>query len=30
MKEKDEAERWIPPENTFKTYINIAKERGKI
>ena len=30
MKEKDEAKRWIPPENTFKTYINIAKERGKI
>ncbi|UCD31350.1 MAG: 4Fe-4S binding protein [Desulfobacterales bacterium] len=30
MQEKDQAERWIPPENTFKTYLNIAKERGKI
>jgi Na+-translocating ferredoxin:NAD+ oxidoreductase subunit B len=30
LKEKDETERWIPPKNTFETYINIAKERGKI
>lgn len=30
MIEKDEADRWIPPTNTFKTYLNIAKERGKI
>jgi len=30
LQEKDEAERWIPPKNTFETYLNIAKERGKI
>lgn len=30
LKEKGEAERWVPPKNTFETYINIAKERGKI
>ena len=30
MKEKDEADRWVPPANTFKTYTQIAKERGKI
>ena len=30
MIEKDEADRWIPPTNTFKTYLNIARERGKI
>ena len=30
MIEKDEADRWIPPANTFKTYLNIAQERGKI
>ena len=27
---KDEDERWIPPSNTVETYINIAKERGKL
>jgi Pyruvate/2-oxoacid:ferredoxin oxidoreductase delta subunit len=30
MKEKDEKDRWVPPANTLKTYMNIAKERGKI
>ncbi len=27
---KDKDARWIPPSNTVETYINIAKERGKI
>ncbi len=30
LQAKGEAERWIPPKNTFETYLNIAKERGKI
>ena len=30
MLEKDEENRWVPPANTFKTYFNIARERGKI
>jgi Pyruvate/2-oxoacid:ferredoxin oxidoreductase delta subunit len=30
MKVKDESDRWVPPANTFKTYLNIARERGKI
>jgi len=28
--EKAPEDRWTSPINTFKTYINIAKERGKI
>lgn len=28
--EKDEAEKWDPPANIIHTYINIAKERGKL
>lgn len=30
MMVKDESDRWVPPANTFKTYLNIASERGKI
>ena len=30
MMVKDEPDRWVPPANTFKTYLNIARERGKI
>ncbi len=30
MMEKDETDRWIPPTNTYKTYLKIARERGKI
>lgn len=30
MVQKDEADQWEPPLNTVYTYINIAKERGKI
>ncbi|MFC1829347.1 4Fe-4S binding protein [Thermodesulfobacteriota bacterium] len=26
---KDEANRWVPPENMYKTYIKMARERGK-
>jgi NAD-dependent dihydropyrimidine dehydrogenase PreA subunit len=26
--EKEQAEQWVPPSNTFKTYLKIAKERG--
>ena len=28
--EKEQAEQWVPPSNTFKTYLKIAKERGLI
>ena len=28
--EKDETGKWVPPENIVETYINIARERGKI
>jgi len=28
--EKAPEDRWTPPANTVETYINIAKERGKI
>lgn len=28
--EKDQADRWIPPSDTFKSYLNIARERGLI
>jgi len=28
--EKDEAGKWVPPANIVETYINIARERGKI
>ena len=28
--EKDETGRWVPPANIVETYINIARERGKI
>jgi NAD-dependent dihydropyrimidine dehydrogenase PreA subunit len=28
--QKDEAKQWDPPANTVETYVNIAKERGKI
>ena len=30
MRVKDESDRWVPPANTFKTYLKIASERGKI
>ncbi|OQY01855.1 MAG: 4Fe-4S ferredoxin [Desulfobacteraceae bacterium 4572_130] len=28
--EKDDKQKWIPPENTIETYMNIAKEKGLI
>jgi ferredoxin len=28
--EKEETEKWVPPQNIVETYINIAHERGKI
>ncbi len=28
--EKDAAGRWVPPSNTYKTYLDIARERGLI
>lgn len=28
--EKDQADRWIPAADTFKSYLNIARERGLI
>lgn len=28
LKTKDEDQKWVPPENTVETYMNIAKERG--
>jgi hypothetical protein len=26
--EKAGSDQWVPPANTFKTYLNIARERG--
>jgi len=28
LEAKPEQERWVPPDNVFETYLNIAKERG--
>ncbi len=28
LQAKPEEERWVPPENVFETYLNIARERG--
>ncbi len=30
LKPKDDADKWIPPENIIKTYLTIAKEKGII
>jgi heterodisulfide reductase subunit A-like polyferredoxin len=30
LQAKPEADRWVPPANIVETYVNIAKERGKI
>lgn len=30
LRAKKEQDRWVPPRNTFETYLNIAKERGLI
>lgn len=30
LKEKPEADRWVPPSSTYKTYLRIARERGLI
>ena len=30
LSEKAAADRWVPPKNIVGTYINIARERGKI
>jgi ferredoxin len=30
LKPKEEEARWVPPSNTVETYVNIAKERGKL
>ena len=30
LQSKSEEERWVPPANIVETYVNIAKERGKI
>jgi len=30
LKELAEADRWVPPTNTYKTYLRIARERGLI
>jgi Fe-S-cluster-containing hydrogenase component 2 len=30
LQEKPESQRYVPPANVMETYINIARERGKI
>ena len=30
LRQKGETETYVPPSNLIKTYINIAKEKGKI
>lgn len=30
LRQKDAADRYVPPRNTFETYLNMARERGKI
>lgn len=30
LKQKDAADQYVPPENTFETYMNMARERGKV
>ena len=30
LEAKDEADQWVPPANVLKTYVSIAKERGKL
>lgn len=30
LKAKDEDQKWVPPKTLFETYLNIAKERGKL
>ncbi len=30
LEEKKETDRWVPPQNMFKTFINIARERGMV
>ena len=30
LRQKDEVDRYVPPRNVFETYLNMARERGKI